>query len=185
MGGVPSRNGKRQRGNLFKCNDEVKNMRMMALGLAAATALTATGCEGPKQETGAITGALLGAGVGAALGRGTGGRLAGAAIGAALGGLIGSEIGRRLDERDRQMYAEAAIRAADSGPVGRPQTWENPQSGNRGTITPTSQVYRGGNGRECRNFSETITLKDGRSETINGRRCKNADGSWEFQSNPA
>ena len=65
-------------------------------------------------------------------------------------------------------------------PMGQPQTWSNPQSGNRGTVTPTSQAYRGGDGRQCRNFSETITLKDGKSETVNGRRCKNADGSWEF-----
>ncbi|MGH7005428.1 MAG: RT0821/Lpp0805 family surface protein, partial [Alphaproteobacteria bacterium] len=59
-------------------------------------------------------------------------------------------------------------------------TWANPQSGNRGTVTPTSPVYAGNDGRQCRNFSETITLKDGRTENVNGRRCKNADGSWEF-----
>jgi surface antigen len=157
-------------------------MRMMAFGLAAAMAVTASGCDGSNQTTGAVTGAVLGAAAGAALGRGTGGRVAGAAIGAVLGGIIGSEIGRRLDERDRQMYAQAATEAAESGPVGQQQTWVNPQSGNRGTITPTSQVYKGANGRDCRNFSETITLKDGQTETVRGRRCKNADGSWEFQS---
>jgi surface antigen len=160
------------------------NMRMTALGLAAALALSTTGCgePGSKQQTGAVTGALLGAAAGAALGRGTGGRLAGAAIGAVLGGVIGSEIGRRLDERDRQLYAERVQFAAESGATGQQQTWSNPQSGNRGTVTPTSNVYKGAGGRDCRNFSETITLKDGQTETVNGRRCKNADGSWEFQS---
>lgn len=159
-------------------------MRMMALGLAAAMAVSVAGCETSNQTTGAVLGAGVGAALGSTLGRGSG-RIAATAIGAVIGAAIGSEIGRRLDERDRQMYAQAATQAADSGQVGQAQTWENPQSGNRGTVTPTSQVYRGGNGRDCRNFSETITLKDGKSETINGRRCKNADGSWEFQSNPA
>ena len=159
-------------------------MRMMALGLAAAMAVSVAGCETNNQTTGAVLGAGVGAALGSTLGRGTG-RIATTAIGAVIGAAIGSEIGRRLDERDRQMYAQAAIQAADSGQVGQAQTWENPQSGNRGTVTPTSAVYKGGNGRDCRNFSETITLKDGQSETVNGRRCKNADGSWEFQSNPA
>ncbi len=157
-------------------------MRIMALGLAAATALSVAGCGegGMNQQT---TGALLGAGAGALIGSQIGsgsGRIAATAIGAVLGAAIGSEIGRRLDERDRMMYAQTATYAAESAPVGQPQQWSNPQSGNRGTVTPTSQAYRGGDGRQCRNFSETITLKDGKSETVNGRRCKNADGSWEF-----
>jgi surface antigen len=154
-------------------------MRMMALGLAAAMSISVAGCE-TNQQTGALVGAGTGALIGASLGRGTSGRLLGAGLGAALGAIVGSEIGRRLDERDRQMYAQTAVYAAESGQVGQSQTWQNPQSGNRGTITPTSQVYRGSNGRECRDFSETITLKDGKSETVKGRRCKNADGSWEF-----
>jgi surface antigen len=160
------------------------NMRMMAFGLAVAMALSATGCgePGSKENTGAVAGALLGAAAGAALGRGTGGRLAGAAIGAVIGGVIGSEIGRRLDERDRQLYAERAQMAAESGATGQQQTWTNPQSGNRGTVTPTSAVYKGANNRDCRNFTDTVTLKDGQTETVKGRRCKNADGSWEFQS---
>ncbi len=154
-------------------------MRTMALGLAAVMAVSVAGCEN-NQQTGALVGAGTGALLGASLGRGTSGRLLGAGIGAALGAIVGSEIGRRLDERDRAMYAQTATYAAESGPVGQGQTWSNPQSGNRGTITPTSQPYAGNDGRQCRNFSETITLKDGKTEQINGRRCKNADGSWEF-----
>ena len=154
-------------------------MRIMALGLAAAMAVSVAGCESSNQTTGAILGAGAGALIGSQIGSGSG-RIAATAIGAVLGAAIGSEIGRRLDERDRQMYAQTATYAAESAPMGQPQTWSNPQSGNRGTVTPTSQAYRGGDGRQCRNFSETITLKDGKSETVNGRRCKNADGSWEF-----
>jgi len=156
-------------------------MRMMAMGLAAAMAVSVAGCETSNQTTGAILGAGAGALIGSQIGSGSG-RIAATAIGAVLGAAIGSEIGRRLDERDRMMYAQAAQAAAESQSMGSgaTQTWTNPQSGNRGTVTPTSAAYRGNDGRQCRNFSETITLKDGKSETINGRRCKNADGSWEF-----
>jgi surface antigen len=154
-------------------------MRILALGLASAIALGAAGCENPNQAAGTVIGAGTGALIGSQFGRGSG-RVAATAIGAVLGAAIGSEIGRRLDERDRMMYAAAAAQAAETQPVGRPASWANPQSGNRGTITPTSQTYAGTDGRQCRNFQETITLKDGRSETVNGRRCKNADGSWEF-----
>jgi len=156
-------------------------MRMMALGLSAAMAVSVAGCETSNQTTGAILGAGAGALIGSQIGSGSG-RIAATAIGAVLGAAIGSEIGRRLDERDRMMYAQAATAAAESQAMGSgaTQTWVNPQSGNRGTVTPTSAAYRGNDGRQCRNFSETITLKDGKSEQINGRRCKNADGSWEF-----
>src|SRR5690242_13642421 len=131
--------------NPLERNNEVRTMRTMALGLAAVIAVSVAGCENNQQ-----TGALVGAGTGALLG-------------AAFGAIVGSEIGRRLDERDRAMYAQTATYAAESGPVGQGQTWSNPQSGNRGTITPTSQPYAGNDGRQCRNFSETITLKDGKT----------------------
>ena len=156
-------------------------MRIVAMGLAAAMAVSVAGCETNQQTTGAILGAGAGALIGSQIGSGSG-RIAATAIGAVLGAAIGSEIGRRLDERDRMMYAQAAQAAAESQGTGSDatQTWTNPQTGNRGTVTPTSQAYRGNDGRQCRNFSETITLKDGKNEQINGRRCKNADGSWEF-----
>ena len=156
-------------------------MRIMALGLAAAMAVSVGGCEMSQQTTGAVVGAGAGALIGSQFGRG-GGRIAATAIGAILGAAIGSEIGRRLDERDRMMYAQTATYAAESDPVGQTQTWQNPQSGNRGTITPTSQAYEGSNGRTCKRFRETITLKDGSTDTIDGQRCRNADGSWEFVS---
>jgi surface antigen len=156
-------------------------MRFLGLGVAAVLAVSTAACDGSHQTTGAIAGAAIGAAAGSMIGHGSG-RIAATAIGAVLGAAIGSEIGRQLDERDRQMYAEAAARAAESEPVGQPMGWQNPQSGNRGTVTPTSRRYQGADGRVCRNFSDTITLKDGSTQTVNGRRCKNADGSWEFQS---
>ncbi len=154
-------------------------MKALTIGLVAAVAISGASCgEYSHQTGGAVTGAATGALIGAAVGRG-GGLPAAIAIGAVAGALIGSEIGRRLDERDRMMYAQAAQYAA-AQPAGTTSNWENPGTGNRGAVTPTSATYRGTDGRTCRNFSEVITLRDGRTDQINGRRCQNADGSWEF-----
>jgi surface antigen len=35
-------------------------------------------------------------------------------------------------------------------------------------------------GRVCRNFDETVTLKDGRTEKISARACRSRDGSWSI-----
>ncbi len=64
------------------------------------------------------------------------------------------------------------------GPTGKTWTWQNTKTGTRGTMKPTSNGRQVA-GRVCREFNELITLKDGRSETIDGRACQRADGSWE------
>jgi surface antigen len=64
-------------------------------------------------------------------------------------------------------------------PVNRVWRWSNPDldnSGSMAAITPPLVV----SGQTCRSFRETITLKDGRSNTIAGRACQKADGSWDI-----
>ncbi|MCL2450893.1 MAG: glycine zipper domain-containing protein [Polyangiaceae bacterium] len=67
--------------------------RILALSLALATAVSATGCQTPQQQN-AFTGGTLGSGAGALIGSAVshapGGALAGAAIGAATGAAIGA-----------------------------------------------------------------------------------------------
>jgi surface antigen len=156
-------------------------MKLLSLAMAGIVGLALTACDGTKETTGTVVGAAGGAAAGAALGgRSVAGRVIGAAIGAGLGAFVGREIGRSLDRADQAYMAQTQQRAMDSGPVGQPQTWQNPESGNSGRITPTSTAYQGPQGRPCRNFTETVMLKDGRSETVSGRRCQNPDGSWEF-----
>jgi surface antigen len=155
---------------------EPMKTKILTAGLVATIALSGAGCSGPHETSGTVVGASTGALIGAAATRGSPTAIA---IGALAGALVGGEIGRRLDERDRMMYWQAA-NAAAAQPVGTTSSWSNPDSGNRGTVTPTSQPVRSADGRTCRNFTETITLKDGSSDTIRGRRCQNADGSWEF-----
>lgn len=158
-------------------------MRKAALALLMSAGLVVAGCAGQsKQTTGTAVGAVTGAAIGTAIGgRTLGGRIAGAVIGGALGAFIGSEIGRALDERDRRLQAQAANASMSYGRTGTARRWRNQRSGNRGVITPTTAKYKEpDSGRVCRNFRETITLANGKSDTVTGKRCQKSDGSWEF-----
>ena len=86
---------------------------------------------------------------------------------------------RAFTASDRAMYAKCINETMSKAPVGRTWTWKNSQSGNGGTVTPTSPPQRVAN-QMCRTFSETITLKDGQNEKLDGRACQKADGSWEI-----
>ena len=154
----------------------------LAVGLSAVLVLPA--CTTNKETAGTAGGAVIGALAGAALARkgDTSGRYAGAAIGGLVGGFIGNRIGAALDRNDREMAQLRARQAMDAGRTGHGYSWRNPRTGNGGVITPRSRPYqakRGPNrGRLCRNFTETVQLSDGRSETVSGRRCRTANGEW-------
>jgi surface antigen len=81
----------------------------------------------------------------------------------------------QLTPGDREMNRKCINKTLNEAPTGKTWSWKNPQTGNGGTVTPTSPRVRDAG---CRSFNETVTLKDGRSEQISGRACKKADGSW-------
>lgn len=156
-------------------------MKMKFLTLLAISSLALTACMenmGNKQMVGSATGAVLGGVAGAQFGKGTG-QLVGVGVGALLGTLIGSELGRSLDQAD-MMYANQAQNRAYSAPVGETISWNNPDSGHSGTITPTKEGYSNTSGRYCREYSQTIYV-DGRQETGYGTACQNPDGTWQIQ----
>jgi hypothetical protein len=82
-----------------------------------------------------------------------------------------------LTPADRDMNSKCINKTLTEAPTGRTWNWSNPKTGNKGSVTPTTRAQRH-NGQTCRNFRETITLKDGRSETVESRACRNADGGW-------
>ena len=155
---------------------------LLAVGLSASLVLPA--CTTNKETAGTAGGAVIGALAGAALARkgDTSGRLAGAAIGSLVGGFIGNRIGHALDRKDREMAHLNAHRAMKQGRTGHSHAWRNPRTGNGGIVTPTSPPYRAkrgsAKGRVCRNFTETVQLADGRTETVSGRRCRTRRGAW-------
>lgn len=146
--------------------------------VAVAAALALAGCQaGPRQATGTLVGAGLGGLVGSHFGHGSG-RLAATAIGTFAGAVIGSEIGRSMDRADRAYYQNAAARA-QSAPVGETITWNNPESGNHGSITPTREGVHRETGAYCREYQQEIVV-GGRVERGYGQACRQPDGSWKI-----
>jgi surface antigen len=144
---------------------------------------TLTGCAGTMQTIQDNPKAMLGGAAGAAGGgliaAAAGGGTAGIIGGVLLGGLLGGAIGNALDQRDKRMAAEAAQRAFENSRTGTTTTWQNPDSGHSGTITPT-RTYQGGGGQYCREYQQTITV-GGQPQKSYGTACRKPDGSWEVQ----
>ena len=148
--------------------------------LAASTFILAA-CQqtGQKQTAGTLLGAVGGAVAGAQFGGGKG-QLAATAVGTLLGAYVGSEIGASLDRADMLYANQAAQQAFEAKAPNQTVAWQNPDSGNRGTITPTSNSYVGDSGRYCRQYEQTIFI-EGKSQTAYGTACRNQYGEWEIQ----
>lgn len=155
---------------------------MLRHSFLAALALTLLlpACQaetmGNKEGIGTLGGAAVGGLLGSNIGKGSG-RLAATAAGVVLGGWLGNEIGASLDRADRMAIGNAETRAY-TAPVGQQITWNNPQSGNSGTITPVRDGYAN-NGAYCREFQQTITV-GGQKQQGYGRACQQPDGSWQI-----
>ncbi len=154
--------------------------RAVLKGVALVTLVVVllTGCatmeSNPKTTIGAVGGGALGGLIAAAAGG------SGAAIGASVigGMLVGGLVGNMLDERDKRLAGEAAQRAMESSPTGRSVTWQNPDSGHAGTVTPV-RTYQTANGTYCRDYQSTVTI-DGKQEQASGTACRQPDGSWRI-----
>lgn len=156
-------------------------MRTFLIGLVMSAGLVLAGCANQPDNTRQIGGGLLGAGAGglagAALAKNSSSatRAAATGIGAVLGLAIGSEIGRYMDEQNRQR-SYTAWNQATNAPVGQPIHWNNPNSGNYGTVVPVRDGYHQ-NGAYCREFQQTIVV-GGRTEQAVGTACRQPDGTW-------
>ncbi|MCK5621144.1 MAG: glycine zipper 2TM domain-containing protein, partial [Alphaproteobacteria bacterium] len=103
----------------------------------AASMLSACAGMGQKETAGTVIGAGTGAVVGAQVGGGSG-RIVAVAIGTLLGALLGGEVGRTMDRAD-QLAAERAYEQAQTAPIGQPITWDNPDNGHYGSVTPVRE----------------------------------------------
>jgi len=149
-------------------------MLVSTLGMTACQ--NTTGNWGTKQTVGTGAGAVLGGLAGSQIGSGSG-RLWATGAGVLLGALVGSEIGSSLDAADR-LQMEQAQGKAYAAPIGEPIAWNNPNSGNSGTIV----AVRDGtstSGRYCREYQQTITV-GGKQQSGYGTACQQPDGTWQI-----
>ena len=145
----------------------------------AVTAVLLSACAGmgPKESTGTLAGTGTGALFGASIGHGEGKMLA-VAVGTLLGALLGGEVGRSLDRAD-QVAAEQAYQQAQNAPIGQPITWNNPDNGHYGSVTPVRDGNNNQTGEYCREFQQTVTI-GGRAENAYGVACRQPDGAWRI-----
>lgn len=152
---------------------------ILALALLSTVALGA--CEntmggmGNKQLVGTGGGALLGGLAGSQIGSGSG-QLWATGAGVLLGALVGSEIGASLDKAD-VAYAQSANNRAYTAPIGETIRWNNPDSGNYGTVTPVRDG-RTSSGSYCREYNQTIYV-GGKQQSGYGTACQQPDGTWK------
>jgi surface antigen len=145
----------------------------------AVFALALSGCyetTGNKQTIGTGAGALLGGLAGSQVGSGSG-RLWATGAGVLVGALAGSEVGKSLDRADK-MYLNRANKRAHEVPVGDTISWNNPESGNYGSVTPVRDGTSSA-GRYCREYRQEIYV-NGEKQTGYGTACQQPDGSWEI-----
>ncbi len=136
---------------------------------------TGEAAPGNKSTIGTVLGAVGGGVAGAQFGHGSG-KLAATAAGTLLGALIGHEVGASLDRAD-QVQAQQAEQAAYAAPIGQSVTWNNPDSGHSGTITPLRDGHDA-TGNYCREFQQSIVI-DGKAQQGVGTACRQPDGSWK------
>ena len=157
---------------------QLKTPKFMA-AMAVVSALTLAGCaEGQNQGGAAIGGAILGGLLGSRFGHGDG-KVAMTALGAMIGAGVGSSVGKRMDDVDRMRMREAEQRAY-TAPLKETIIWNNPNTGNSGTITPVRDGQRD-SGEYCREFQSEITV-GGQQEKAYGTACQQPDGSWKIVS---
>lgn len=132
---------------------------------------------GPREGTGTLLGAGAGAVIGSQFGGGTG-RLVGTALGTLAGALIGQDIGRTLDRADQAYLQRTSQYSLEHTASNQPTTWINPDSGHRGSVTPT-RTYQTGDGRYCREFTQTVEI-NGEQQQAYGTACRQPDGSWQL-----
>lgn len=152
-------------------------LRKSVMAVLAGSLLLAA-CQTDNWGGGETVGTLGGAAAGGLLGSAIGhGSAAGTLTGVLLGGFLGNQMGGVVDDADRRRAAAAEQRAY-SAPVGQPITWNNPQNGNSGTITPVRDGYAS-NGAYCREFQQTIIV-GGQKQQGYGKACQQPDGSWKI-----
>ncbi len=147
-----------------------------ALTISIISSLSFSGCathQGEQEQSGMIIGGVLGGLLGSQVGRGDG-RTAAIIIGTLAGTAIGGSIGQSMDETDR-MKTNHSLETVRTGV---PSRWQNPDTGNSYTVTPTNTYET--EGAPCREYTIDATI-GGKQEEVYGTACRQPDGSWKTQ----
>ncbi len=145
--------------------------------LPVAVALMASSCT--SENVGQVIGGAAGGYLGSQFGSGEGQKWA--TIGGTLiGAWAGGHIAKSMSEQDRAYHGRAAEEAYDA-PIGEEVVWDNPETGNSGSVTPVREGTHSITDEYCREFQQTIII-DGETQRAYGTACRQPDGSWRIVS---
>ena len=153
----------------------VATVLLVAFPALSCQTLADTTRDNPKAVLGSLGGVAAGAGIAAIAGASSGWIVAAGLA----GGLLGGAIGHHLDNKDKELAAQAAARAFESNRTGQAASWKNPDSGNSGSITPT-RTYQASSGQYCREYRQDVVI-DGELQEAYGTACRQPDNTWKIQ----
>lgn len=151
-------------------------MKKIVLSVLIASTMLSACATSDQESAGGILGGIAGGFLGSQFGEGSGKTVV-AIAGAMIGAWAGKQIVRGMTRSDQIVY-EAAAQEAATAPLGEPIEWNNPETGNGGTIV-ASREGTNRSGEYCREYQQTITI-DGRTERAYGTACRQPDGSWRI-----
>ena len=131
-----------------------------------------------KEQIGTLGGAVGGAWIGSNVGKGKG-NIAAIAAGTLLGAYLGNQVGTTLDKADMAYYNQTSQYALEETKTGQVSSWTNPDSGSKGTITPT-RTYQMSDNTYCREYTQTIEV-GGKKVDGFGTACRQPDGTWKIK----
>ncbi len=83
---------------------------------------------------------------------------------------------RAMTREDRLIADRTVRKALDNALSDTTFRWQNPRSGNSGTVTPLG-TYTSGNGIFCRIYRENLTIAT-RTEIYRDQACRDQQGIW-------
>ncbi len=94
----------------------------------------------------------------------------------ATGAIPAAPLERLLEPEDWRRAKAALSTALDPQGDGAPVSWDNPQSGVKGSFAPTGKAYPS-DAKICRRFSTEVERKAG-ARTMQGVACADKTGEW-------
>ncbi len=91
-----------------------------------------------------------------------------------------TEVGKLPPDHDLAFTKAAVTKVLNRDDKYASQTWENPSSGARGTVTPIASAYTQG-GQTCRDFLASYVNGSAQS-WMQGEACQQEKGVWQVRS---
>jgi surface antigen len=157
----------------------MKSRFVKTVAALSAAAFLMTGCASMQNNKKTTVGAMGGATAGGLIAAAASGNPAAIAGGVILGGLLGGAVGNALDQRDKELAIKQAQLSLESSRTGQSSSWQNPDSGNSGTFTPT-RTYQEPGGEYCREYTQEVVVA-GEKQQSHGTACRMPDGTWKVR----